>query len=130
MGILEMDFERILGVPFFHSSSHSIMLCSCLQQLQYLLYVICTLKLLKVAFFRECNLFFRSPNLKKKVFQKTILSLKFKFSANNSKALMAGNLNIKLRIVFSEYFFLRFGDLKNKLHFLKKATFSNLRYSQ
>ena len=27
MGILEMDFERILGVPLFHSSSHSIMLC-------------------------------------------------------------------------------------------------------
>ena len=27
MGILEMDFERILGVPFFHSSFHSIMLC-------------------------------------------------------------------------------------------------------
>ena len=27
MGILEMDFERILAVPFFHSSSHSIMLC-------------------------------------------------------------------------------------------------------
>ena len=27
MGILEMDFERILGVPFFHSSSYSIMLC-------------------------------------------------------------------------------------------------------
>ena len=27
MGILGMDFERILGVPFFHSSSHSIMLC-------------------------------------------------------------------------------------------------------
>ena len=26
MGILEMDFERILGAPFFHSSSHSIML--------------------------------------------------------------------------------------------------------
>ena len=26
MGILEMDFERILGVPFFHSSFHSIML--------------------------------------------------------------------------------------------------------
>ena len=28
MGILEMDFERILGVPFFHSSFHTIMLCS------------------------------------------------------------------------------------------------------
>ena len=27
MGILEMDFERILGVTFFHSSSQSIMLC-------------------------------------------------------------------------------------------------------
>ena len=27
MGILEMDFERILGVTFFISSSHSIMLC-------------------------------------------------------------------------------------------------------
>jgi len=26
MGILEMDFERILGVPFFQSSFHSIML--------------------------------------------------------------------------------------------------------
>ena len=26
MGILEMDFERILGVTFFISSSHSIML--------------------------------------------------------------------------------------------------------
>ena len=26
MGILEMDFERILGVTFFHSSFHSIML--------------------------------------------------------------------------------------------------------
>ena len=28
MGILEMDFERILGVTFFISSSHSIMLCT------------------------------------------------------------------------------------------------------
>ena len=27
MGILEMDFERILGVTFFISSFHSIMLC-------------------------------------------------------------------------------------------------------
>ena len=26
MGILEMDFERILDVPFFHNSFHSIML--------------------------------------------------------------------------------------------------------
>ena len=27
MGILEMDYERILGVTFFISSFHSIMLC-------------------------------------------------------------------------------------------------------
>ena len=26
MGMLEMDFERILGVPLIHSSSHSIIL--------------------------------------------------------------------------------------------------------
>ena len=34
MGILEMDFERILGVTFFISSFHSIMLCI----LKYFLY--------------------------------------------------------------------------------------------
>ena len=33
MGILEMDFERILGVTFFISSFHSIMLCSSLATL-------------------------------------------------------------------------------------------------
>ena len=74
-----------------------------------------------VFFFRKCDLFFTSPNLKKKIFQKAILSLKFKFPANNSKVLLAGNLNFKLRIVFWNIFFLRFGDLKNTSHFLKKS---------
>ena len=37
---------------------------------------------------------------KKKIFQNTILNLKFKFIANNSKVLLAWNLNFKLRIVF------------------------------
>ena len=45
MGILEMDFERILGVTFFISSSHSIMLCTLstnfVKTLQHLQYV-CT----------------------------------------------------------------------------------------
>ena len=59
--------------------------------------------------------FFKSPNLQKKIFQKNILSLKFKFQAQ---------LNFKLRIVFWNIFFFRFGDLKNETHFLKKATFS------
>ena len=36
MGILEMDFERILGVPFFHSSSHSIMLWHTTTKIQQL----------------------------------------------------------------------------------------------
>ena len=39
--------------------------------------------------------FFRSPNLQKKLFQKTILSLKFKFPSNYSILLLVGNLNFK-----------------------------------
>ena len=48
----------------------------------------------------------------KKLFQKTILNLKFKFQAQDS---------------FLEYYFFEiwiFGDLENESHFLKKATFS------
>ena len=42
---------------------------------------------------------------KKKYSKKTILSLKFKFPANNSKMFLAGNLNFKFRIVFWNIFF-------------------------
>ena len=56
--------------------------------------------LLKVAFFRKCDSFFRSPNLEKKIFQKTILNLKFKIPAQNSIMLWAGILNFKFKIVF------------------------------
>ena len=66
-------------------------------------------------FFRKCNSFFKSPNL-----QKTILNLKFKFSANTTLLWLAGNLDFKLRIVFWNIFFWRFGDLKNESNFLKK----------
>ena len=45
------------------------------------------------------------------VFQKAILSLKFKFPANNSKVFLAGNLNFELRIVFWNMFFWRFEKL-------------------
>ena len=73
---------------------------------------------LKVFFFRKCDSFFRSPNLKKKkIFQKTILSLKFKFPAHNTLLLWAGNLNFKLRILFLEYFF---GDLKKRIALSEK----------
>ena len=54
---------------------------------------------LKVAFFKKCDSFFKSP---KKIFQKIILSLKFKFPANNSKQqIQAQDSNL-------EYFFWRF----------------------
>ena len=79
--------------------------------------------MLKVAFFRKCDSFFKSPNLKKKIFQKTILSLKFKFPANNSKVLLAGNLNFKLRIAFWNIFFWRFGDLKKQIALSEKSHF-------
>ena len=49
----------------------------------------------KGPFFRMWDSFFKSPNLPNKLSQKTILSLKFKFPANN-----------------------------NESHFMKKATFS------
>ena len=73
----------------------------------------------KGGFFSESVI--RFSNLQKKIFQKTILGLKFKFPTNNSKALLAGNLNFKFRIVFWNISFLRFGDLKNESHFLKKS---------
>ena len=52
----------------------------------------------------------RFSNLLKKIFQKTILNLKFKFPVKNTLLLLAGNLN-----------FWRFGGLKNTQHFLKKS---------
>ena len=67
----------------------------------------------KGVFFRKCDVFFKSPNLQKNIFQKTILSLKFKFPANYSILCLAGNLNFKLRIVFWNIFLGGFGDLKN-----------------
>ena len=60
----------------------------------------------KGGFFSESAIrFFKSPNLQKKIFQKTILSLKFKFPANNILLLLVGNLNFKLRIVFWNIYF-------------------------
>ena len=49
--------------------------------------------------------------------------MKFKIPAQNSIMLWAGILNFKFKLVFLEYFFSRFGDLKNESHFLKKASF-------
>ena len=56
----------------------------------------------KGVFFSENAIRFSILQISKKIFQKTILQLKFKFLANDSKVLLAGNLNFKLRIVFFE----------------------------
>ena len=60
--------------------------------------------LLKVAFFQKVQCVFQISKSPKKIFQITILSLKFKFPANNSKVLLARNLNFKFRIVFRNIF--------------------------
>ena len=63
----------------------------------------------KGGFFSESSMkFFQISKSKKK---NTILSLKFKFQAQDS--------------LLEYFFFLRFGDLKNESHFLKKTTFRN-----
>ena len=60
----------------------------------------------------------RFSNLQKKIFQVTILSLKFEFFV------YCYGEKFKFQVQDSdlEYFFWRFGDLKNTSHFLKKAT--------
>ena len=60
-------------------------------------------KCLRCLFFRECDSFFKSPNLKKKIFQKTILSLKFKF-----------------RVVFLEYFFFEIWRFEKRIALSEK----------
>ena len=66
---------------------------------------------LKVAFFQKVGFVFLDLQISKKIYsKKTILKLKYKFPTNNSKVLLVGNLNFKLRIVFWNIFF--FGDLE------------------
>ena len=75
----------------------------------------------KGGFFSESAIrFFKSPNLQKKIFQKTILNLKFKISAHNIILLWAGILNFKSRIVFWNIFFGIFGDLKKRITLSEK----------
>ena len=75
----------------------------------------------KGVFFSESAMCFLDLQISKEIFQKTILSLKFKFPAICCLLLLAGNLNYKLRIVFWNISFWRFGDLKNESHFVKKG---------
>ena len=66
----------------------------------------------KGGFFSESAIRFLDLQfLKKKIFQKTILNLKFKIPAQNSVMLWAGILNFKIKIVFLEYFFFRDSEI-------------------
>ena len=70
----------------------------------------------KGVFFQKVLFVFQ---ISKKIFLKTILSLEFKFPTNNT---FGGKLKFQVQDSFLEYiFFLRFGDLKNTSHFLKKS---------
>ena len=67
------------------------------------------LQKIKVAIFQKVRCVFSNLKIsKKKIFQKTILNLKFEFPAKNTLLLLAGNLNFKLRIIFWNIFIWRF----------------------
>ena len=100
-----LDFKLDFQIRIFYQ--HPTLFCGFLaiflQKFQIGMY-------LKVAFFQKVRLVFLDLQISKKIiFQKTILSLKFRFPANNSKVLLVGNLNFKLRVVFWNIFF---GDLE------------------
>ena len=82
---------------------------------------------LKVAFFQKVRFVFQTSKSSKKIFQKTILNLKFKFHANSSILKLAGNLNFKSRIVFRNNFFFEIWRFEKRIALYEnKATFSNL----
>ena len=68
----------------------------------------------KGGFFSENAIYFLDLQISKKnIPKKNILNLKSKIPAQSSNMLWAEILNFKFKIVFLEYFFSRFGDLKN-----------------
>ena len=77
----------------------------------------------KGGFFQKVRCVFQISKSPKKIFQKTILSLKFKFPANNSKVLLVGNLDFKLRIVLCNIFVWDLEIWKTNRTFWKKPTF-------
>ena len=78
-------------------------------------------KVPKDGFFSEIAI--RFLNLTKKIFQKTILTLKFKIPAHNSSMLWVGILNFKFRIVFWNIFFGDWEIWKTNYTFWKNPTF-------
>ena len=69
-------------------------------------------------FFQKMRFVFQIS--KKSIFQKNILSLKFKFPVNNSILQLAGNLNLKLWIVFWNIFILEIWRFEKRIAFSEK----------
>ena len=109
-------YHKVWVMKFYCLSDSFVFVKTCGELLiNYELTDICV----KGGFFQKVQFgFFKSPN---KIFQKTILNLKFKVPAHNIRLLWAGILNFKFRIVFLNIFFWRLGYLKNKSHLLKKT---------
>ena len=80
--------------------------------------------LLKVAFFQKVRFIFQISQSPKKIFQKTILNLKFKIPTHNIILLWGGILNFKFRIVFWNIFFWDWEIWKMNRFFWKKKPFS------
>ena len=77
--------------------------------------------LLMVSFFRKWDSFFKSPNLPKKNIPKSYPELEISISRQLHFTVIGGKFKFQAQDSFLEYFFLRFGDLKNESHFLKKS---------
>ena len=81
---------------------------------------------LKVAFFQKVRFVFQISKSSKKIFKKTILTVKFKFPTNIILLLLAGNLNFKFRIAFWNIFILEISRFKKHIALSeKKNTFNN-----
>ena len=95
-------YESCSWAPFNNLSKIKVFVIECRNFLTFS-------QTVKGGFFSESAIRFLNLQIYKiKIFQKTILSLKFKFPANYSILLLAGNLNFKFRIVFWNIFFWRF----------------------
>ena len=77
----------------------------------------------KGGIFQRVRFVFQISQSSKKLFQKTILKLKFKIPAHNIILFWAGILNFKFRIVFWNIFFGGWEIWKTNPTFWKKATF-------
>mgnify|MGYP007048365776 CR=1 FL=1 len=73
-----------------------------------------------MSLFQKVRFVFQISQYPKKIFQKTILNLKFKIPAHNIILLWAGILNFKFRIVFWNIFFWEIGRFEKQITLSEK----------